>query len=255
MECRHSSINFEDSGSINVASRDYGLLKISQRSTPFPSVQKSLSATKIAQHLGALQENSPNSSNSESKISICPLKNKGTSTPHPSKGVELNPKVLVRNMLTNKAKRFLNVDEGSIKSYSTGILSNDLHQGFVSSNLKPSVKNETFRNKNTQSNNNEKKVTWVIPHKYLHFVSSHHEMLSFNERRRLFNLGEYTIAKNGKKMSEVVMAEQPLPDTSMEHMDGADWQANVALTSYMHNHGVTTSDSARSMHFFRNRIH
>lgn len=257
MESRHSTINFDEPVSFNVASRDYGLIRISQRSTPFPCVQKSLSASKIAQRLGveALQNISESSSTSETKTSMCPFKKKGSSTPHPIKGIELNPKVLVKNMLTNKAKRFLtNFDGASLKSFSTntGIFTNDFHQGFVSPpGLEPTEKKGSFRNKGSQSRDSKKKVSWFVPQKSLHFVTSEHDLLSFKERRRLFNMAEYTIAKNGKKMSEVAMAAQPQPDTSMDHMDKADWQAHVEIASYINNHGFTIDDSDHTAHIFR----
>lgn len=255
MEYTQSTINFDDTLTVSVANRDYGLIRITQRSTPFPCAKKTLSTAKIVQRLGveALEDDSGSTSGSEAKLSICPLKKKSTSTPHPNKGIELNPKVLARNMLTNKAQR-TNYDGASLKSFSTitGIFSHDLHPGFVSSALKPSNNKGAFRDKGAQSKNNEKRVSWVIPNKSLHFVSSQRQMLNFNERRRLFNLGEYTIAKNGKKMSEVLMAGQPQPDTSMEHMDKADWQAHVEITSFINNHGYSVAESGHTTHVFRN---
>ncbi|XP_034131921.1 uncharacterized protein LOC117586138 [Drosophila guanche] len=64
--------------------------------------------------------------------------------------------------------------------------------------------------------------------------------MSFEERRRLFYQAEFTIAKNGRKMSDIIMA---VPQKPVEYKDKREWQghdqaANTELEEFIRSQGL-----------------
>ncbi|XP_034660525.1 uncharacterized protein LOC117896359 [Drosophila subobscura] len=75
-------------------------------------------------------------------------------------------------------------------------------------------------------------------------MASSHESgmvkMSFEERRRLFYQAEFTIAKNGRKMSDIIMA---VPQKPVEYTDKREWQghdqaANTELEEFIRSQGL-----------------
>lgn len=61
--------------------------------------------------------------------------------------------------------------------------------------------------------------------------------MSFNERRRIFHEGEFTIAKNGKKMSDNMMPITSKPVYIGDHVDNEAERAQEEIDLYIKTQG------------------
>lgn len=241
-----NSIDFSHIPRLNLADREYGLLKTRVSSHNFQSPNNSNISERVTTQVY------PSSTSSECSIKVNAIPNTmnrmPSSTPHPAKGVELDPKILFKRMQMKKAKEFLsNINEGSLKSF----MSNSLLRSRTSYN--PSMKSSTKARDESVATTlkSNKKVSLELPkaskeviEKLGSRLGSKNELLSFQERRRLFDWGEYAIAKNGKKMSEILMAEQPNPVSKQEQMD-FDNQNARAMESFINKNGYRVVESGK----------
>lgn len=241
------SIDFTRISSMHLADRDFGLLKTRVSVTPFQNINL-IDAPQ--RHTARLEYDGMNETSSSSPPSESPVKTNSllhsmirlpSSTPHPSKGVELDPKVLIKRMQVNKAKRFLkDLTDGSLKSFvSTSILRSS---GKLPLDCATMGRDEDNVDTPFKTSKKVRLLLPAKPKKYSEKLDA--SKLSFNERRRLFHWGEYSIAKNGKKMSEILMAEQPSPLKSEEPMDRED-SNELALESFIQKHGFRVIDSGK----------
>lgn len=237
-----NSINFSQISRLNLANREYGLLKTRVSAHNLQSANNSHISDGIVTQL--ISSSTP----SECSVNVNALSNSisraPSATPHVSKGVELDPKVLFKRMQMKKAKEFLsNINEGSLKSFmSTSILRARTSQ---IPTMKPSTKSRDPSVKTSLKTN--QKVTLQLPEDSRQIgtrLASKKELLSFQERRRLFDWGEYAIAKNGKKMSEILMAEQPNPVSKQEQMEFENYNTR-AMESFIRKNGYRVVESGK----------
>ncbi|EDV43375.1 uncharacterized protein Dana_GF18458 [Drosophila ananassae] len=233
---------------IPIASRDYGLMKSNNKSsTPYPRVDHGVDATVLRARLSMRRQletkrnldkdGSPDVGDSMEgssyKLNRAEAPHMGSSravtmtrgsnqdlkhelslgTPHPKKGVALNAKMLTKRISTlNKTPSQTTVSGPATPRSSTrkkGILLIDSGSSAppktVQSGL-PMASKGSFNNKGSFS------MEYSLSESLLMSIDSS-EILSFAEKRRRFNMGEFTLTK-GRKMSDVMMAG------GLEHRDG-----------------------------------
>lgn len=128
-------------------------------------------------------------------------------TPHPLKKIALNPKMLLSKLNVDPQKKVQVV----LPKYST--------MGKTNSNN--SLQDSLARGDSFTGSN----------------------FLSFYERRRLFDMNEFNIAKNGKKLSEMPMPNEVYPPNMDDTFNGNDKQAIDEIISFLKIHGVKLATS------------
>ncbi|XP_034486606.1 uncharacterized protein LOC117791067 [Drosophila innubila] len=232
-----SSLKFAENNTVNIAERDYGLMRVTAASgTPHPRVITGVNMDTLKERLEEEQEKNLQAKQIESEMEIdsgihfksdtsrrSHKKMRLVETPHPAKITNLDPKVLLTPRLMRGFKandpspwaartHFSNLTVvPSISSYPSkfGSVRSSTYTKKI-----PTIKKTKETRKETGTKVAKKKVT-LIPPKIIVTNSAssssssdscnHLELLSFNERRRIFHEGEFTIAKNGRKMSDNMM--------------------------------------------------
>lgn len=170
----------------SIESKKQPSLKVPQRQTTLPQKRLSLSArSSYNQHL----------------LSI--------GTPHPSKKIALNPKVLLNRLSAfdkeKKVKILIPADSSTFRDNNSSL------QDFTTSVESQSTVNF---NKDTQS---------------------------FYERRKVFDMNEFNIAKNGKKLSEMPMYEKDYPLNDDYLSDISDVKDVNDMKKYLKKYGFKMS--------------
>lgn len=161
--------------------------------------------------------------------------NLGIGTPHPIKGYILNPHDLTKR-LEDKVDKVGKVGKAGMAAPAPQKDSPlKLPQGQNKGKKKVSISLERVSTEDMRqtsclsfgsarhdgaslSGNNSSFLTVESSHESTSFLK-----MSFEERRRLFYQAEFTIAKNGRKMSDVVMA---VPQKVVEISDKHEWQGH-----------------------------
>ncbi|KRF83675.1 uncharacterized protein [Drosophila virilis] len=281
---------FKPPDQVPIVDRDYGLIKIStdKASTPYPRVSKGIDVPALTARLEeeriSKTEVTPleradsafsslRFSSTSHRTHVMHPEQMPTGTPHPNKGMAVDPKLLKKQISTIDWNAELSHQWASIRRLSDiqSMLSEmetdrksvkDLLSARSSSykrNTLPSCLRKDYSNK-PEHVHKRKKVTLISPRRSATSElrderknlliddrksaqstvnssgpSSH--PLSFNERRQLFCKGEYTIAKNGKKLSEYFMSN---PVDKLDIVDGTfcdDQRATDAIELFIRKQG------------------
>ncbi|XP_017849919.1 uncharacterized protein LOC108604820 [Drosophila busckii] len=218
---RHTDgLSFEETN-IALSDRDYGLMHLrrNRSSTPYPCQSKGVDAITLRARLSE-QENTEEKMMLEI-INETQKEQKVRGTPHPRKGIALNPVALIKSIVEMQGE-LKNTEKKSRKSG---------RRRSVDSNSKKHV--EFLTPSNSQLGLLNKKVGSVLEDV---IRATNERQLTFAERRRLFNAGEFTIAKNGKKMSELVMSDTKPQSFSMD-------RTAEEFDDYMKREGITRKRS------------
>lgn len=241
-----TSLTFAASQTLTIAERDYGLMRVTAAAgTPHPRALTGLNMAAVKERLEEEQKNllqeEEIEENEDSGIRFksdterrSHKKMRLVETPHPGKGTNLDPKTLVPRIL------------GCSK---TGVSSSALSPCSSST-----VSKNVPKNMNTKENHTETGIKVVKRKVTLNqakmpvassFTSSSCsetrnklELMSFNERRRIFHEGEFTIAKNGRKMSDNLMAIASKPVYIGDHVDNEAERAKAELDLYIKSQGL-----------------
>lgn len=261
---------------VPIATRDYGLMKSNNKSsTPYPRVDHGVDATVLRARLSMRRqieskrnldkEGSPDLDNSLDgsayKLHRGEGPNTGTSkgvtltrasnqdyknelslgTPHPKKGLALNAKLLTKRISQiNKSPSNATISCPQTPRSSEkkkGILLFDSGSN-APQNALPISNKEIF------ANNRSFSLEYSLSESLIMSVESS-ENLSFAEKRRRFNLGEFTLTK-GRKMSDVMMAgglenrDTTITDKSIDFAN----KAKQDIENYIQKQGLikTTND-------------
>ncbi|XP_064549823.1 uncharacterized protein LOC135436216 [Drosophila montana] len=254
---------FSKSDTLTLANRDYGLMRIAsvRVTTPFPRVTPAVDAETLRERL-ASQLNIETAKREEQRAEMFgarTIKGDAASKPfgplHLRKELAANPKSLMKN-----AKDKHNVSDwkpnrqqpnfrpGTRKeSYSTRSSVNEYPSVGTPHPKKKIVLNPVNLVKRLTEANIEqslrraKRVIIMTPRPtafHTEDSKSQKNNISFEERRRLFDVAEYTIAKNGKKMSEIPMPEPSTPIDISESIYHVDEQATAAIENYIKIQGL-----------------
>ncbi|XP_030556518.1 uncharacterized protein LOC115759662 [Drosophila novamexicana] len=284
---------FKPPDQIPIVDRDYGLIKITadKASTPYPRISKGIDMPALTARLEEERTSKTERAHlekSDSAMSILRFSNTShrthvmhpeqmpSGTPHPNKGLAINPKLLKRQISTIDWNAELSHQWASIRRLSdiqTMLTEMETDRKSVKNllsarsscynrNTLPSCLRKNFSNKSsiTEHEHKRKKVTLISPRRSTSSEergekktllmdekksgqgtvtnsgpSSH--PLSFNERRQLFCKGEFTIAKNGKKLSEYFMSN---PVDQSDIVDGTfceDQRATDAIETFIRKEG------------------
>lgn len=261
-----NSLRFAEQQRITIADRDYGLMRVTAASgTPHPRVITGVNLTTLKERLEEVQEKS-NQAESELEIDhavVKPYKKiRLAETPHPTRGRNLNPKKIITHLT-----RSPNSSGWSQKSQK------DIHSMVIHPHRHGSVRYSTGPKKlpiikkvkeireETGNKFNKKKVTLITPKmEAANYIlrgmvdkcssssnsstsSSYgnNQFMSFNERRRIFHEGEFTIAKNGKKMSDNIMPIPGKPIKLDDYIDSNAERAKAEIDLYIRNQGFLTA--------------
>ncbi|EDV48483.1 uncharacterized protein LOC6553909 [Drosophila erecta] len=274
---RIPKLKFKSTEPLPISSRDYGLMKSSRKSsTPYPRAEQGVDANLLKarlimgtdsehrNHSGLLktrpekvEDGSPSISDASShwsksmqkpKPSVnvlqrhSPTKNfrdiVSVGTPHPKKGVALNAKILDRRLtdLSELIKR-----------------KPDLSEHSMAASLKPKLSKVKKRvlmatpddSRESGISPGSPPVGEVVAENGTHIDYDgsiigelQEQRLSFAERRSISQKGEYTIAKHGRKMSDVMMAvptaDQDVFDNNVHYVE----KASLEIEKYMRSQGL-----------------
>jgi len=246
-----TTLKFADNNTVNIAERDYGLMRVTAASgTPHPRVATGVNMDTLKERLEVEQEKNLIQEQREKNMGSgirfksdterrSHKKMRLIETPHPLKGTNLDPQTLVPRL-----PRILKSSE-QLPTLSP----------FPSStfpNYCPTIK----KTKETGTKATKKKVTLIPPRftdpNYGSLSSPEScnqlELMSFNERRRIFHEGEFTIAKNGRKMSDNVMPITLKPIYIGDHIDN-DAKAQAEIDLYMKSQGIIMAPSGTFSNF------
>jgi len=246
----------------NTVDRDYGLMRIPamEGSTPHPRLTLRVDDN-INQGTTTPEGNIHKYSSSihfdkktSHRLQRAPPEHTLIGTPHPSKGLALDPQLLRKDYMAKRERLSMIRDsfDAGLISKPPSILKN--HLGLDHSNSyckkkpgakvilidpKKSVSLTTLSSQEPSTSLSELHVTFSFQ------PTCKNRNLSFAERRRLFHEAEFTIAKNGNKMSNHIM---PVPRHTLVFVESEiarkDKKAINEIKEYIRNHGYTMSHCA-----------
>ncbi|XP_016981010.2 uncharacterized protein LOC108045990 isoform X1 [Drosophila rhopaloa] len=289
-----SKLKFTTNETLPISARDYGLMRSTNKSsTPYPRAEQGVDASLLKARLtmrkdfeNRLQtihsnhpdkQDTPSASDVDSHSNERPAKVKSSvtvfrresltkdnykemlslGTPHPIKGVALSARLLTRR-LTDINDMLKQQPEHSPQPVATQMRTRN-RKVIMSSD--PESRDSIIPPENPSdgelvSKNMSSRLTQVEYDASFTSMSgdSLQPQLSFAERRRLFNEGEFTIAKYGRKMSDVMMASTPQQHQVVDNSFQFAKKANDELEKYMISQGlIKTSHDQVTMtrHFGR----
>ncbi|EDW96036.1 uncharacterized protein LOC6535696 [Drosophila yakuba] len=277
---RIPKLKFKTTDPLPISSRDYGLMKSSNKSsTPYPRAEQGVDANLLKarlkmrsdsenkNHSGLhkkkpekLEDGSPSISDAsshwtkptnKSKLSVTVIRRQSLTknirdivsvgTPHPKKGVALNAKVLDRRLtdLGDLIKKTNDLSEQSMvncvkpkgpKAKRRVLLATPVEsrESEISSGASPD--GEVVGGSVTQADYDATLGSII--------GELQDPQLSFAERRRISQEGEYTIAKNGRKMSDVMMAVPSADEEVFDNSVHFAEKASLEIEKFMRSQGL-----------------
>ncbi|XP_023178063.2 uncharacterized protein LOC111604279 [Drosophila hydei] len=209
---------------LKATDRDNGLLPVdSERaSTPYPQAHVAIDPNAVEERLNSRDQRRSVvkiQSPSEDELKNIRMHHSLHSTPHPTKGTAVNPRVL-RERLKDSTFGSDGLQEKQVsisskkRSYSSTSSATDLSFGTPHPKKRVVLNAQTLVKRLVKAESvyrlkNAKKVILISPREStLRLRSTDSSTDSFENRRRQFHMAEFTIAKNGKKMSDF-QAQQP----------------------------------------------
>lgn len=216
---------------INVLSRDYGLMRVPERSaTPYPRTSLPIDADTLRNRLTkqrsskSIEAENNDDATMENKVNVDSSETLRLKKPHTERGLSVDFKQLTKSTeSTKKPSRQItlpqrNKSSSTRSSYNQHLLSIGTPHPSKKIALNPKVLlnrlNEVDKQKkvkilipaNSWSTKDSKStVTSSVDSQCS--ASAMTDTQSFHQHRKLFDMNEFNIAKNGKKLSEIPMCE------------------------------------------------
>ncbi|XP_017007216.2 uncharacterized protein [Drosophila takahashii] len=166
-------------------------------------------------------------------------------TPHPKKGVALNARALTRRLtdindllkmqMGPSEHSMINTPQRSMKPKKKKVL-----MSITTDSIDAIIPDKDEPNGELVSREMSRRLTQIDYDASQSSLSAEflEPELSFAERRRLFQEGEFTIAKYGRKMSDVMMAAPPVNESVEDNSMQFAQKAKEELETYMRSQGL-----------------
>ncbi|XP_017112084.1 uncharacterized protein LOC108135753 [Drosophila elegans] len=266
-----SKLKFKNIDTLPISARDYGLMRSNNKSsTPYPRADQGVDASLLKARLNmrrafkdSAKQESPAASNPDShhsqsstmghaRASVTVFRHQSLTkdnlkemlsigTPHPAKGVALSARLLTRR-LTDINDLLKMREEAVPQKEATPVRSRKkkVSMPMVTENRDEIIPVESRPHGELVSKRISSRLTQLD---YDASVTSQSEeslvpQLSFAERRRIFHEGEFTIARYGRKMSDVMMASTPQQHQVIDNSLQFAKKANDEIEKYMISQGM-----------------
>ncbi|XP_051863061.1 uncharacterized protein LOC127565978 [Drosophila albomicans] len=222
-----NAVNFVHHARVNVADRDYGLMQVTaQAGTPHPRILTAINIDTLKERLEEEHDKHLKGKKSINQESVVAkhFKPEGSRLFSKNREGHIVPSEHrdVGALFKKKAK------EPRSRSWNAADATSLRSSKTISEKSKTKENPKFVRIAGRNSDSSSSSSNSVSSTQYL----------SFNERRRLFHEGEFTIAKNGKKMSDNLMPQYEEHSWSPnEHIDSEAEQARAAIEVFIKKHG------------------
>lgn len=243
-------------GAINVLSRDYGLMRVvpEKSATPYPRTSQPIDVDILRNRL-AYQQNEPqDNEDTTTKMHVDSIESLPLQKPHST--VDFKQQAKSTEFEKQPSRQITLPPRRSSPSVRSSYNQHLLSIGTPHPSKKIALNPKVLLNRLSKVNK-EKKVKMLVPADTWSFIDSkstltssvdsqskstcNSETQSFHQRRKLFDMNEFNIAKNGKKLSEIPMGEAYIPWNTDYLSNIADVKAANDISEYLNKHGITIS--------------